>query len=62
MSLTMKQFFGAGLLTLAIVGGTTTYLTSTLQAPKAAVETVASDTTQQQPRHAEVTVTEGWAS
>lgn len=59
--MSLSKVFGAGLLTLAIVGGTVTYLNSTLSAHgKVALDSV----TTEQPvqRHAEVIVTEGQAS
>lgn len=64
MSLSLKQVFGAGLLTLAVVGGTATYLNSNLNTTKAVVayDGVTTEQPQQPTRHAEVIVTEGRAS
>jgi hypothetical protein len=65
MSLSFKKIAGAGLLTLAVVGGTATYLNSTLMtAPSAtvAMDGVTSEQSQTSVRHAEVIVTEGQAS
>jgi hypothetical protein len=65
MTSNFKKIVGASLLTMAVLGGTATYLTNSLKAP--ATATVAYDglTTEQSPtgeRHAEVIVTEGQAS
>ena len=65
MSLSFKKIAGAGLLTLAVVGGTATYLNSSLKtAPSAtvAMDGVTSELGQASYRHAEVIVTEGQAS
>jgi hypothetical protein len=64
MSNNFKKFVGASLLTLAVVGGTTTYLNSTLKpAPvQYALDGASADQTAQSARHAEVIVTEGPAS
>jgi len=62
MSLNIKQVFGAGLLTLAVVGGTATYLTTNLYTTKSLVAYDSVTTEQPQVRHAEVIVTEGRAS
>ena len=64
MSLNLKQVFGAGLLTLAIVGGTATYLTTNLYTTKSVVafDSVTTEQPQNTDRHAEVIVTEGRAS
>jgi|GEM_PF-1451777 len=63
MSLNLKHVFGAGLLTLAVVGGTATYLNSSLNADAVvAYDSVTSEQPQQPVRHAEVIVTEGRAS
>ena len=65
MSLSFKKIVGAGLLTLAVVGGTATYLNSTLKiAPSAtvALDGLVSEQSQTSDRHAEVIVTEGPAS
>ncbi len=64
MSLNMKQFFGAGLLALAVVGGTGTYLTANLYTTKSMVafDSVTTEQPQTTDRHAEVIVTEGRAS
>ena len=65
MSLNIKNIIGAGLLTLAVVGGTATYLNTTLKAPVAATvayDGVTSEPSQNGDRHAEVIVTEGQAS
>lgn len=59
MSLNLKQIFGAALLTLAVVGGTATYLNASLSTTKTVV---AYDTVQQPERHADAIVTEGPAS
>ena len=66
MSKDFSSLFTAGLLTLAVVGGTAAYLTSSLaQGP---TQYVAESYTVEQPqqqhavRHAEVIVTEGRAS
>ena len=65
MSLNIKQVFGAGLLTLAVIGGTRTYLNTSLhaKAPAVAYENTASQQTnpiaQQQ---IETVVVEGRAS
>lgn len=65
MTSNFKKMAGAGLLTLAVLGGAATYLTSTLKTP--ATATVAYDGVTTEPsqygqRHAEVIVTEGQAS
>lgn len=65
MSLNFKNIVGAGLLTLAVVGGTATYLNATLKAPThatVAYDGVTSEPSQFGERHAEVIVTEGQAS
>ena len=64
MSLNLKQVFGASLLTLAIVGGTGSYLSNTLYHNTSTVTLVGVVTEQPQNtvRHAEVIVTEGRAS
>ena len=58
MSLNLKQIFGAALLTVAVLGGTATYLNASLHSNNT---TVAYDNAQLE-RHAEVTVIEGPAS
>lgn len=64
MTMNFSKVFGAGLLTLAVLGGTAAYLGSTLSAKSAPV--TAYSYTIEQPdqtqRHAEVIVTEGQAS
>lgn len=65
--MSLSKVFGAGLLTLAIVGGTATYLNSTLNAKSmhVALDGITTEQSQQPvqaPRHAEVIVTEGQAS
>ena len=64
MSNNFKKFVGASLLTLAVVGGTATYLNSTLKSPVVnyAADSAATDQSTQSTRHAEVIVTEGPAS
>lgn len=65
MSMSLKQIIGAGLLTFAVVGGTATYLNSSLNtSPRAtvALDGVTSEPSQTSDRHAEVIVTEGQAS
>jgi hypothetical protein len=67
MSSGFSKVLGAGLLTLAVVGGAAAYLTSTLNATQAKVAfdgitTEQSQQSYQTPRHAEVIVTEGQAS
>jgi len=64
MSNNFKKFVGAGLLTLAVVGGTATYLNSTLTATPVqyAQDGATTDQADQSARHAEVTVVEGPAS
>ena len=65
MSMSLKQIIGAGLLTLAVVGGTATYLNNSLTtSPRAtvALDGVTSEQSQTGDRHAEVIVTEGQAS
>lgn len=64
MSSNFKKFVGAGLLSLAVVGGVSTYLISTLQPAPAvqAEENVTTDQPVYTVRHAEVIVTEGPAS
>ena len=65
MSLNLKQLIGAGLLTLAVVGGAATYFNAALKtSPTAtvAVDGVTSEPSQFGERHAEVIVTEGQAS
>ena len=65
MSLSFKKIVGAGLLTLAVVGGTATYLNNSLKiAPSAtvAMDGLVSEPSQTSDRHAEVIVTEGQAS
>jgi len=65
MSKDFSRLFTAGLLTLAVVGGTAAYLTSSLaQSPARYVaESYTVEQPQQQTvRHAEVIVTEGRAS
>jgi hypothetical protein len=65
MSNSISKVFGAGLLTLAVVGGTATYLAGSLHAVPTTVLAVGLATEQavpQQQRHAEVIVTEGQAS
>ena len=65
MSLNIKQIFGAGLLTLAIVGGTATYLNANLAVANKSVvafDGVTTEQPQQRGLHAEVIVTEGRAS
>lgn len=65
MSSSFQKVLGAGLLTLAIVGGTGAYLTSSLKATPAhfALDGYTTEQPQQVPaRHAEVIVTEGRAS
>jgi hypothetical protein len=60
----MKQFFGAALLAVAVVGGTATYLNTSLNTTKAVIAFDGVTTEQQVnvDRHAEVIVTEGRAS
>ncbi len=62
--MSFSKVFGAGLLTLAIVGGSATYLSHTLHAVPAKVAVDGYVTEQPAPtqRHAEVIVTEGQAS
>jgi hypothetical protein len=65
MTSSFKKIAGASLLTLAVLGGTATYLTTSLNTPRTA--TVAYDGVTNEPsqfgdRHAEVIVTEGQAS
>ena len=65
MSLSFKKIAGAGLLTLAVVGGTATYLNNSLKiAPgtTVAMDGLVSEPSQTSDRHAEVIVTEGRAS
>ena len=68
MSLSFKNVIGAGLLTLAVVGGTATLLDSTLKpapvqyAQTGTTHTQTANLTDQPVRHAEVTVIEGPAS
>ncbi len=66
MSNSISKYLGAGLLTLAVVGGTGAYLTHTLQPAtiKYAMENASTEQSpQEQPaRHPVVIVTEGWAS
>jgi hypothetical protein len=65
MTSNFKQFVGASLLTLAVLGGAATYLTSTLKTPATATvafDGVTSESSQNGDRHAEVIVTEGQAS
>jgi hypothetical protein len=65
MTSNFKKIVGASLLTLAVVGGAATYLTSTLKAPVAATvayDGVTTEPSQNGERHAEVIVTEGQAS
>ena len=64
MSNNFKKFVGASLLTLAVVGGTATYLNSTLKAPVGnyTVDSASAEQPAQSTRHAEVIVTEGPAS
>ena len=64
MSLNLKQVLGASLLTLAIVGGTGTYLSNTLynNTSKVTLVGVVTEQPQNTDRHAEVIVTEGRAS
>jgi hypothetical protein len=65
MSTNLKKVLGASLLTLAVVGGTATYLGNSLRAMpvKYSLDGYTTEISQQQPaRHAEVIVTEGRAS
>jgi hypothetical protein len=65
MTNNFKKIAGASLLTLALLGGATTYLASTLQTPAQATvayDGVTSEPSQNGDRHAEVIVTEGQAS
>ena len=66
MSNNVTKVLGAGLLTLAVVGGTAAYLSNSLKAVpvKYALDGVAIEQPQQPQtnRHAEVIVTEGRAS
>lgn len=63
MSLSFSKVLGAGLLTLAIVGGATAYLSSTLTAqPSKVAYSYTVEQPDQPQRHAEVIVTEGQAS
>jgi hypothetical protein len=66
MSNSLSKVVGAALLTLAVVGGTATYLNGSLKLGTAKVALDGITTEQSQPqqplRHAEVIVTEGWAS
>jgi uncharacterized protein with HEPN domain len=65
MSLNIKQIFGAGLLTLAVIGGTASYLTTSLQASAPAVsygEVATQQTQAAAQQHDEVVVVEGRAS
>lgn len=60
MSLNFKKIVGAGLLSLAVVGGTATYLATTLRPAADTVSTnsVASTQSPSGERHAEITVIE----
>jgi len=65
MSLNIKQVFGAGLLTLAVLGGSASYLNSTLDAKAPAVSydnTATQQTQATEQQHVEVVVVEGRAS
>jgi len=65
MSLNIKRIIGAGLLTLAVVGGAATYLNTTLKASATATvayDGITSEPSQTGERHAQVIVTEGQAS
>lgn len=64
MSMSMKQIFGAALLAAAVVGGSATYLNSSLNTTKAVVAYDGLVTEHQASidRHPEVIVTEGRAS
>ncbi len=63
MSKNLKKVLGASLLTLAVVGGTATYLSSSLTAMPVKYSLDGYTVEKGQPaRHAEVIVTEGRAS
>lgn len=65
MSLNLKTTVGAALLTLAVVGGVASYLTTSLQVPATktvALEGIVHELSPNGARHAEVIVTEGQAS
>jgi hypothetical protein len=64
MSNNFNKFVGAGLLTLAVVGGSATYLNSTLKPTPVqyAHDGATTEQSVQSTRHAEVTVVEGPAS
>lgn len=64
MSMSFSKVLGAGLLTLAVVGGAAAYLSSTLTSKPSQVAAYSYTVEQpdQAPRHAEVIVTEGQAS
>lgn len=64
MSTNFSKFLGASLLTLAVVGGTATYLSSSLRATpvKYSLDGYTTEQSQLPERHAEVIVTEGRAS
>lgn len=65
MTSNVKSVIGASLLTLAVLGGAATYLTSTLRTPAnatVALDSVITEHSQAGDRHAEVIVTEGQAS
>jgi hypothetical protein len=64
MSTNLKKVLGASLLTLAVVGGTATYLGNSLRAMpvKYSLDGYTTEISQQPARRAEVIVTEGRAS
>lgn len=65
MSTNLQKVLGAGLLAFAVVGGTATYLSSSLKATPVqySLDGYTTEISQQQPaRRAEVIVTEGRAS
>ncbi|GAA0568560.1 hypothetical protein [Rhizomicrobium electricum] len=65
MTSNFKKIAGASLLTLAVLGGAATYLTTSLNTPahtSVAFDGVTTEPSQFGDRHAEVIVTEGQAS
>ncbi len=65
MNSNFKKIAGASLLTLALLGGAATYLSTSLATPvgaTVAMDGVTSEPSQTGDRHAEVIVTEGQAS
>jgi len=64
MSTNLQKVLGAGLLAFAVVGGTATYLSSSLKATPVqySLDGYTTEISQQPARRAEVIVTEGRAS